>query len=352
MESKLEIKIKNLDNEKTSMFMFWKGGEILAIIKERICQHGVFRIIGAPFFFDLTKVEQTFCMEYIENEIKTFEKDKGEIMIITEYASGEELCETIKNYLCINENRPQEGVLVDVCEDYDFFIEKQTRHVNFFAYVANEENYQKDRGMLRKVKDAITACKNDGYVLSGDWKKGTFTYYYHHDGGRTLHLYTEQQIYYIEMNQNRYELKTETVEEIKQIIVAELNDIRKKERLQVLMQGEKTPLVFLMFFRKGPFRLHNSIRRKIWGKLRTVFSYEELEKETVRRLDKGEVWKVHSSNGIHFTEFLGYYIALYMDQGKDTVMISKDKQELMNMITNLYQKEWVNNLNELGKGLK
>lgn len=321
--------------------------KLFEIRQTKLGRLGVFEIYLFDKFHEKSEEKKEICVQKIEEEFKDFQKEKGNCLVIITYGRDrkEIAYKMLKRKLGLLEQRPKQGILSELCQRQMGF---QSTTSKFLFAMKNMEMYQNDVMIYENINTAIRECKGNGYEIYGWWREGEYDFYYFRKNRRRLYLYLEDGKYYLNINEKDHLLKNGTVDEIRKICVTELENIRKKERLKVIVEGEEASLLF-HWCNSFYNLIEKSSVEKIWEELRKVYSYEEMEREAIRKLENKEKNEENDINGIHFLKFAEYYVAVRIEQ--EEVFVSKDKKELMKKLTSLYEKEWTDYMIKLEKDL-
>lgn len=327
------------------------GNENVAVIQKRVVGYsGVFHIFDSvrhSIFSTLTESQKKECLVHIDNEFQSFKKGKGEVLVTFLKDNRGDLFKRIKKQLKIFVSEPGKGILKS-WHGVKFGINAKNRK---FCYVTvNKEKKEQGLKLFRKIEEAMHACLDDGYVLYGNWYKGSFIFSFYNKYNRSLSFRMIGNQYYLEIEEEERLLEELTVEEMKNSMISMLEQIKKKERLQYLFQKEeKIPKTFKDFFEGINYNNCSSLIQEIWNTLRTYYSYEELEMEAFLQLKENKRFQDKLNNNIRIGSFKNHYIAYEAETG--SVFISRNKEEILEKMASFYKEKWREEMERIEKDL-
>lgn len=290
-------------------------------------------------FERLDRKDQLYCVGKIKEIVNEFEKNSGDVLRIC-HVKSKEFKRMLKKEMLWKKNQPTKENAIR----YRLYETLKSRwKESLVSWSINEETlYKRDKDVLEICEEALKYCK-EKYIIYGKWKAQysmfRFTFYFYKKENRKIYTWlTEEGRYPLYLGDEKIsnDIKMETKEEIQQKLLSGFEKIIKQERLIHLCEEKPSPLFAKYLGGAGTF-FGRKTTGGIWDSFRKKYSYDELEREILLRLEKNERVLYEVSDCGIVVEFLTHYFVLMSEDG--LFLTENTKKGLLEKVPKKHQKK-------------
>lgn len=334
----MEITIRKNENEKGKKELWIDDNKVFEIKEIDKLRSGFYVISGTQDTCTLAEKQIEECFAYIQNDLEQYKKGKGDVLLLVKHVPDDVLHWARENISknsngeCFGEEM-RRALIHTGLNEYNAFVT---------LMIVNQEICNQYKNVKKYIEEAIEKYHQMEQVVFGNWEEKTpyrFTFYFSREYNRTLEIHYEDEQFYIEMEKEKTPVLFHSKEDVFRVISQRLNKIYKKERLSHICEDGISPLFHNAF--------SNGIGKhkiKIWEKLRSFYSYEEIERECAKFKKEKKKISIKTKDSLWFLQFKNHCVCF---NHEGTVYATTSEEELVEWIAQEKKKEWIKTIQQL-----
>lgn len=321
-----------------------KGSWLVRIFKDDFLHTTVINIQQCR----VERESENKLLELLNSWYEDRKKDKGEVIVyVTGYKGTQFVQKTMVRFGIESSADSKEvgisaewGVGIPRGEIRDFHSHEEE---GLCVEMIDKEKIKRNTCVLKKVREAIELCIENGYLMYGTWDITKFDYLMGQKGDYKIEVTAENGEYILFLDEKKVIITNDDVQKIYEKIMLDVEGNIKKERLHRLIGPEETSLLFTKILYGTKLRLHDQDKLKLWEAVRSFYTLEEAERECFHILKGTSTFENDEKDGFYFMKFKSHYFAL---QEKERVIKAATKQELLKKMVAYQEERWEQTITE------